>query len=76
MLFDVVDHILHGPHLLCIIVRNLDVKRLFDGHYKLNGIQRIGTEVIDEGRSRRNFDLFHAELSSFSDAAAADKANV
>src|ERR1700716_1734356 len=59
---DVVDGIRHGANLLRILVGDFDVEGLFEGHHELDGIERIGTQVIHERRAGRDFALVHAEL--------------
>src|SRR5690606_3179725 len=45
---DVADCLLDGRDLLGFFIRDLDLELLFKGHYQLNRIQRVSTEIIDE----------------------------
>src|ERR1035438_2831490 len=45
---DVIDRLLHGRDLLGIFVRDLDLELLFERHNQLDGIERIGAQVVDE----------------------------
>src|SRR5215475_4030248 len=62
MLVDVVDGILHGADFFGGVVRDLDVEVLFERHHKLDLVERIGAEVVGEGRAGRHLGFFHAEL--------------
>ena len=45
---DVVDSSLNGGDLLCFFIRNFSVEFFFQGHYQLNGIQRVGAQIVLE----------------------------
>src|SRR6188472_346939 len=59
---DVLDGFLHARDLLGVFVRDLDAEFLFEGHYELDGVERVGAEVIDERRIRRHFFFIDAQL--------------
>src|SRR5512139_103010 len=42
---DVVDRLLDGADLLRLFVRDLALELVFEGHHKLDGVERIGAEV-------------------------------
>src|ERR1022692_2559429 len=46
VLADVIDGIGHGANLLGVLVGNFDIEGLFEGHHELDGIERIGAQVI------------------------------
>jgi hypothetical protein len=60
--FDIVDRLFDRCYLLGIFVRNVDIKGLFKSHYKLDNIQRVGSEVIDKGCVRVNLVFIHSQL--------------
>jgi len=45
---DVGDHVTNRLEFLGFFVGDLDVEFLFKGHHKLNGVERVGSEVFDE----------------------------
>src|SRR5207253_2080767 len=59
---DVVDDVPHGADLLRLLVRDLHVVLFLERHHELDDVERIGAEVLDEGRLRRHLLLAHAEL--------------
>src|SRR5712692_9211192 len=59
---DVIDGLLHGGDLLGFLVGNLGLELLLEGHHELDGVQRIGAEVVDERGFVLDFGLVHAEL--------------
>src|SRR5918996_2148900 len=66
---DVVDGLLDGGDLLGLFVRDLGVELLFERHHELDGVERVGAQVVDEGRFVLDLGLVHAELlgNDFSD---------
>src|SRR3974390_79520 len=48
MLRDVVDGLLDGGDLLRILVRNLRLELLLERHHELDGIERIGPQIVHE----------------------------
>src|SRR5438067_9260870 len=45
---DVIDGLLDGGDLLGFLVRNLGLEFLLERHHELDGVERIGAEVVDE----------------------------
>src|SRR6202171_3418091 len=62
VLADVVDSIRHGANLLRILVGDFDIEGLFEGHHKLDGVERIGAQVIHERSAGRDLALVHTQL--------------
>src|SRR6185503_6908441 len=50
---DVLDGLLDARDLLGVLVRDLDPELLFERHHELDGVERVGPQVIHEGRVRR-----------------------
>src|SRR3546814_11989039 len=46
---DVVDRLLHRSDLLGFIVGALALEFFFASHHQFDGVERVGTEVVDEG---------------------------
>src|SRR5438105_277246 len=59
---DVIDGLLHGGDLLCLLVGNLGLELLFQRHDELHRIKRIGAQIIDERGIVLDLRLVHAEL--------------
>src|SRR5436309_5424952 len=59
---DVLDGFLHARDLLGVLVGDLDAELLFERHHQFDGVERIGSEVVDERGIRRHLFLIHAEL--------------
>src|SRR5712671_923212 len=59
---DVIDRIRYGADLLGVFVRNLDVEGLFERHNQLDGVQRVGSQIVHERSARRNLALVHTQL--------------
>src|SRR5262245_56951224 len=59
---DVLDGLLHARDLLGILVRNLDSELLFEGHYELDGIERVSAKIVDERRIRRHLFFIDSQL--------------
>src|SRR5882724_5594892 len=57
---NVVDGIFDGPDLLCVFIRDLNVKRLFKGHDQLDRVQRVGPKVVYKGGIRRDLAFIHS----------------
>src|SRR5690625_3937822 len=72
---DVVDGLLDRGDLLGFLVRDLALELFLEGHRQLDGVQRIGAQVVDEGRARADLLfldaqlLHHNLLDAFFDAA-------
>src|SRR6266481_911229 len=62
VLADVVDGIRHGANLLRIFVGDFNIEGLFEGHHELDGIERIGAQVIHERSAGRDLALVHTQL--------------
>src|SRR5262249_27103272 len=52
---DVLDGFLDARDLLGVLVGNLDAEFLFERHHELDGVERVGAEVVHEGGIRRHF---------------------
>src|SRR5271165_6830409 len=59
---DIIHRVLDGADLLRVLVGNLDLEGLFEGHDQLDGVERISTEVVHERCVGRHFALFHPQL--------------
>src|SRR5262249_12070030 len=59
---DVLDRFLHARDLLGVLVRNLDPELLFEGHDELDGVERVGPQVVHERGVRRHFLFVDPEL--------------
>src|SRR5918994_4952333 len=62
VLVDVVDGVLDGPDLLCVLVRDLRPELLFQAHDELDQVERVRIEVVDERRLGLDLILVGAEL--------------
>src|SRR5262245_45865156 len=60
--FDVLDGFLHTRNLLGVLVGDFDPELLLERHHELDGIERVGAQVVDERRIRRDLFFVHAEL--------------
>src|SRR5215471_7963309 len=61
-LVDVVDGLVDGGDLFGVLVRNLDLEFLFEGHHQLDGVERVGSQIVDERSVVRDLFLFDAQL--------------
>src|SRR6266481_957343 len=59
---DVLDGIRNGANLLCILVGDFNIEGLFEGHHELDGIERIGAQIIHERSTGRDLALVYAQL--------------
>src|SRR5262249_16721356 len=59
---DVVDGVFHRADFLRFLVGNLDIERLFECHYQLDGIQGISTQVVNKRCIGRDFALIYSQL--------------
>src|SRR3954471_2256328 len=59
---DEVDGLLDGGDLLRLLVRNLGLEFLFERHHELDGVERVGAEVVDERGLVLDLRLVHAQL--------------
>src|SRR6185503_21086315 len=62
VLLDIVDGISHTGYLFGVLVRNLNVELFLESHHQLNGVQRVGPQVIDEPRVSGDFRLVNTEF--------------
>src|SRR3546814_3911673 len=63
---DVVDRLLHRSDLLGFLVGDLALEFFFERHHQFDGVDRVGTEVVDEGSAVA--DLFFLDAQLFDDA--------
>src|SRR5574338_888876 len=59
---DVVDGLANARDLLGVLVGNFDPELLLEGHDELDGVERVGAEIVHERRIRRHFFFIDAEL--------------
>src|SRR5581483_6760424 len=59
---DVLHRFLHPRDLLGVLVGNLDAELLLEGHDELDGVERVGTQIVDKRGVRRHFLLVDSEL--------------
>src|SRR5258706_13366607 len=59
---DVVDGIRHGANLLRILVGDFNIEGLFESHHELDGIERIGAEVVHKRSAGRDLALINTQL--------------
>src|SRR5438093_4150177 len=59
---DEVDCLLDGGNLFRFLVGNLGLELLLEGHHELDGVKRIGAQVVDEGRFILDLRLVDAQL--------------
>jgi len=66
LLGNVADDVIHGladgGELLRFVVRDIQAEFILEGHHELDGVQGVGPEIVDEGRSFRNLVFADAEL--------------
>src|SRR5215467_105695 len=62
VVLDVLDRVPDRRDLLGILVRDLDVELLFEGHDQLDRVQRVGSQVFDELGRRGDVVLLDPEL--------------
>jgi hypothetical protein len=62
VLVDVVDGVLDGADLLCILVRDLRPELLFQAHDQFDKVEGIRVQVVDERRLGLDLILVGAEL--------------
>merc|ERR1719313_2127283 len=59
---DRADALRRRRHRLGLLVRDLDVERLLDGHDQLDGVERVRAEVLGEARARDDRVKLDAQL--------------
>ena len=57
MFLDVLDGLPDGLDLLGLFVGDGDIELLLELHDELDGVERVGSEVVDEGGSRVTWSL-------------------
>src|ERR1051325_4258576 len=62
VLVDIVISVPHTLNLLSILVGNLNAKLFFKTHHEFDRVQRVGAEVVDKSRIRRDLVLIHTQL--------------
>ena len=62
MFADVLHGIRHGANLLRILVGDFNIEGLFEGHHELDGIERVGTQVVHERSAGRDLTFVHTQL--------------
>src|SRR5215470_1110856 len=62
VVLDVLDGVADRHDFFGILVRDLDVEVLLEGHDELDGVEGIGAQVLDELRGRSDVVLLHPEL--------------
>jgi hypothetical protein len=62
VVLDVLDGVADGDDLLGVLVGDLDVEVLLQGHDELDGIEGVGAQVLDELRVRVDVFLVDPEL--------------
>src|ERR1700747_98030 len=62
MLADVIDRVPPGADLFRILVGNLDVEGLLEGHDEFDGVERVCAQVVHEGSAGSYLALIHAQL--------------
>ena len=60
--FDVLNRLSHGLDFFRGVVGNRDVELFFQFHHQLDGVERIGAQIVDERCFGRDFFLVDAEL--------------
>src|SRR5512134_254538 len=60
--FDIGDRILDGLDLLGGIVGNLAAELFFERHDQLDGVERVGAEIVDEAGALGDLRLVDAEM--------------
>src|SRR6185312_4340648 len=59
---DVIHRLLHGGDLLGLLVRDLGLELLLEGHDQLHGIERIGAQIVHERGIRGDVFFLDAKL--------------
>src|SRR4051794_16492590 len=59
---DVLDGFLDARDLLGVLVGNLDAELLLEGHDQLDGVERVGAQIVHERGVRRHFLFVDSEL--------------
>src|SRR5579863_5990015 len=59
---DVIDRVLHGRDLLSVFIGNFNTEGFFESHHELDGVERIGAQIVHKGGRRGHFAFIHTEL--------------
>src|SRR5580700_348266 len=62
VLFDVVHGIFYRGNFFGILVRDFDAEIFFKSHHQLDGVERVGAQIIHKGGGRSHFAFIHTEL--------------
>src|SRR6266542_3283953 len=62
ILLDIADRVTHRGDLLRVLVGDLEVELLLEGHDQLDRVERIGAQILDELRVGVDLVLFDPEL--------------
>src|SRR5688572_4654611 len=62
LLVQVIHRIAHGAELLRVLVGDVDVELLLEGHDQLDGVQTVRAEVLHEARLAGQLLALHAKL--------------
>ena len=60
--FDVFDYIADRLKFFCVLIGNFNREVLLKGHDEFNRIERVGSEVLNEGGCWRDLFGVHSEL--------------
>ena len=59
-----VDCLLNRAQVFLLLVGNLNLEGIFEGHHELNGVEAVGAEIFDEGSFILDVRFILAELFS------------
>src|SRR3989338_3501051 len=59
---DVFDRLFHARDLLGVLIGNLDAELLLERHHQLDGVERVGAQIVDKRGVRCDFLFVHPEL--------------
>src|SRR5690606_8283979 len=60
VLLHVRDRVSDGPHLLGVLVGDVDPELLLERHHELDGVEGVGAQVLDERRLVRDLLGLHS----------------
>lgn len=60
--FEKLDCVPNRENFLSGIVGNFTSELFFERHHKLDGVETVGTEVVDEARALQNFALVDTQM--------------
>ena len=61
---DILDRILHGPDSREVGIRDIDAERFLEGDDKLNGVEAVGAEILDQGGIRDDHVRIDAKMTT------------